>query len=177
MESNKKKLGNKGFSLVELIVVIAIMAILIGIIAPNLIGYIERTNVAADIQLADTIRTAVKTAMMDPAVLMDEDGQGRVDAFKSGGAAVDLTKLVVEDKNGTAAGVTADVTIFGKTIADILGESDPKSIDAAWITQKIRSKERVDGTAFSITVEFKDNDVIVTLKNTNNGNNTDIVVP
>lgn len=176
MESNKKKLGNKGFSLVELIVVIAIMAILIGIIAPNLIGYIERTNVAADIQLADTIRTAVKTAMMDPAVLMDEAGQGRVDAFKSAGA-VDLTKLVVEDKNGTAAGVTANVTIFGKTIADILGESDPKSIDAAWITQKIRSKERVDGTAFSITVEFKDNDVIVTLKNTNNGNNTDIVVP
>lgn len=176
MESNKKKLGNKGFSLVELIVVIAIMAILIGIIAPNLIGYIERTNVSADIQLADTIRTAVKTAMMDPAVLSNADGTARVNAFKTSGAAIDLTDLVIEDSSG-GAGTDATATIFGKTIAEILGENKPTSINAAWITKQIRSGARVDGDPFNITVEFKENDVIVTLENTNDGNGADIVVP
>ena len=36
-----KKTNNKGFSLVELIIVIAIMAILAGAIAPALIRYID----------------------------------------------------------------------------------------------------------------------------------------
>jgi type II secretory pathway pseudopilin PulG len=52
--------------LVELIIVIAIMAILIGILAPNLMRYIERTNVSADTQVIDALRTAMITAIADP---------------------------------------------------------------------------------------------------------------
>lgn len=63
--------NNKGFSLVELIIVIAIMAILVGVMAPQLIKYIEKSNVSADTQLCDSIHTAVVTAMMDPEVLAD----------------------------------------------------------------------------------------------------------
>ena len=62
--------NNKGFSLVELIIVIAIMAILVGVMAPQLIKYIENTNVSSDVQLCDTVREAVQTAMMDPSVIM-----------------------------------------------------------------------------------------------------------
>ena len=61
--------NNKGFSLVELIIVIAIMAILVGVMAPQLIKYIEKTNVSSDTQLADSVKTAITTAMMDPSVI------------------------------------------------------------------------------------------------------------
>lgn len=69
----QKQIGNKGFSLVELIIVIAIMAILVGVLAPSLIRYVEKTNVSADTQLADAVKTAVMTAMMDPTVLNSTD--------------------------------------------------------------------------------------------------------
>ena len=60
---------NKGFSLVELIIVIAIMAILVGVMAPQLIKYIEKSKVSADTQAADSVHTAVLTAMMDPEIV------------------------------------------------------------------------------------------------------------
>ena len=44
-----KKMNNKGFSLVELIIVIAIMAVLIGVLAPQYIKYVERSRESADL--------------------------------------------------------------------------------------------------------------------------------
>lgn len=64
----QKGIGNKGFSLVELIIVIAIMAILIGVMAPQLLKYVERSRQAKDTQAVDSVHTAVVTAMLDPMV-------------------------------------------------------------------------------------------------------------
>lgn len=51
---------NKGFSLVELIVVIAIMAILVGVAVPVYTSYIDKASKSKDIQLVDEIVHAVQ---------------------------------------------------------------------------------------------------------------------
>lgn len=64
----KKKLGNKGFSLVELIIVIAIMVLLVGLLAPQYIKYLDKSRIAADTQLADNVRQALTTTLLDPTI-------------------------------------------------------------------------------------------------------------
>ena len=56
---------NKGFSLVELIIVIAIMSVLVGILAPQFIKYIEQSRRSRDIQTADQIREAFLADIAD----------------------------------------------------------------------------------------------------------------
>jgi type IV pilus assembly protein PilA len=60
-----KKLNNKGFSLVELIIVIAIMAILVGVLAPQFIKYVEQSRRSTDIQSATEIREAILADIAD----------------------------------------------------------------------------------------------------------------
>ena len=60
-----KKMNNKGFSLVELIVVIAIMAVLVGVLAPQFIKYVEKSRESTDIQNCDSIRTVVESYYSD----------------------------------------------------------------------------------------------------------------
>lgn len=76
--------GNRGFSLVELIIVIAIVAILVGVMASQLIKYIEKANVSADVQLCDTIHTAMVIAMADPVVLTDPGSKGIIGWYTTG---------------------------------------------------------------------------------------------
>jgi len=56
---------NKGFSLVELIIVIAIMAVLVAVLAPQFIKYVEQSRRSRDIQTADRIREAFLADIAD----------------------------------------------------------------------------------------------------------------
>jgi len=58
----KKKL--KGFTLMEMVVVIAIVSILTGMIVPSMLAYIRRAKVAAAIMDAKTIKTSVEASLM-----------------------------------------------------------------------------------------------------------------
>lgn len=61
----RKKKNDKGFSLIELIIAIAILVILTGFLAPNIIRYIEKSRVAKDMQTLDTVYEAVQIALTE----------------------------------------------------------------------------------------------------------------
>ena len=61
MENQKK--NNKGFSLVDLIVVVAIMAVLMGVLVPTLVRNVEKSKKQKDINNLAEIRSAIQTTM------------------------------------------------------------------------------------------------------------------
>lgn len=61
----KKKKNNKGFSLVELIVVIAIMAVLVGVLAPQFIGYVGKSRQSTDVQNAQQLAEELAVSIAD----------------------------------------------------------------------------------------------------------------
>lgn len=62
----KKEMNNKGFSLVELIIVIAIMAVLIGVLAPQYLKYVKESKISTDITNAESMATAINVGIADP---------------------------------------------------------------------------------------------------------------
>ena len=60
-----KKTNNKGFSLIELIIVIAIMAVLVAIIAPNLTKYLGSSKKNTDKKNADELASQIQTCITD----------------------------------------------------------------------------------------------------------------
>ena len=160
------KMNNKGFSLVELIIVIAIMAILVGVLAPQLLKYIEKTNVSADVQLADAVKTAVQTAIMDPAVMADPD----YSAFTSTNF---VTATQLSDLNVTCAAAeaaiketlgiasTADLSTLNsklKSAHDPAAEiritiSTLNQVSVTITTTDSTGKKVIDGTAAPISVD------------------------
>ncbi|MBO6138376.1 MAG: prepilin-type N-terminal cleavage/methylation domain-containing protein [Lachnospiraceae bacterium] len=67
-EIRERKKNNKGFSLVELIIVIAIMAILVAILAPQFLKYVERSRNTADVANAREMSNAVIAYIADSEV-------------------------------------------------------------------------------------------------------------
>ena len=63
--------GKSGFSLVELIVVIAIMAIMAAVLAPALLGYVEKSRMQKDDSAMDEVVNSVQLAIADQEVYDD----------------------------------------------------------------------------------------------------------
>ncbi len=62
----KKQKSNRGFTLVELIIVVAMIAVLIAVIAPQYTMYVERSRQSNDLQVATMIMDAALVAISDP---------------------------------------------------------------------------------------------------------------
>lgn len=89
--------NNKGFSLVELIIVISIMAVLLGVITPALIRYLQKSRIIRDERNLDIVRESIETVLSnedfyedlaDSSVVINEDGT----------IAINNTKISSEEK-------------------------------------------------------------------------------
>ena len=117
--------NNKGFSLVELIIVIAIMAILVGVMAPQLLKYIEKTNVSADLQLCDSVQEAIIISANDPDILQAEDNSAEMiaDMFDPANSGTILAHYGTDVWNKCAFAVSV-TEILGFNPFDMHGNSD-----------------------------------------------------
>lgn len=59
---------NRGFSLIELIIVVAIMAILAGFLAPMLVRYINKSRLSTDINTGRELAMAINSVVADDTV-------------------------------------------------------------------------------------------------------------
>lgn len=100
-----KKMNNKGFSLVELIIVIAIMAILVGVLAPQYLKYVEKSRKSSDMDQLDSVYTACSTAAGD----------------------ADITDAPLPGAGNVTASCTT-ATSWGSEVLDTLGTSDLSSL-------------------------------------------------
>lgn len=70
----KEKMNDKGFSLVELIIVVAIMAVLVVVLAPQYLKYVEKSRVSADASTAANFESAMSVLASDVDVSLNTSG-------------------------------------------------------------------------------------------------------
>ena len=121
------KKNNKGFSLVELIIVIAIMAILIGIVGMNVLPQIENARQSKDMQVLSAYLTEAVEAVTQNASKCGKDeytititrSSGAVSITDAGEAGADAILSTFKELSGLNGGEIKFESTAGKNIATI----------------------------------------------------------
>ena len=134
IRQKRKKVIDSGFSLVELIVVVLIMAILAVALTPQVMKWVNNAKKARDLDYMHTLEKGVKLAMMDssvnkevrdavtedrPVVVLIVDGSKTDDPLEDGAHPGVHSKLFLK----TAEVLGIDTSIFeNNTVRTSLGE-------------------------------------------------------
>lgn len=110
--------NEKGFSLIELIIVIAIMAVLVAILAPNLTKYLGSSKIKTDEANLDTVKKTVEQACALTNTELAEPPSANLGTWVELKEDSDYFDSDAADVNGLQA--------FGKYVAETL-EEVPKS--------------------------------------------------
>ena len=94
--------GKSGFSLVELIVVIAIMAVMAAVLAPALLGYVERSRTQKDDSAMSEVTNAIQLSLADQDVydeMLQYTVKGNFSCYADGDTStnIDTNKLPIKE--------------------------------------------------------------------------------
>lgn len=112
-----KKLGKstkKGFTLVELIVVLVILAILAAMLVPALVGYIDRAKKEKEYQAASTVYAAVQALATETYGKGGELGTASDKSTFNRKQVTDLTGITVNDIKYTVKSTESTATNIDK---------------------------------------------------------------
>ena len=147
MKAKNEKKDNNGFSLVELIIVIAIMAILVGIVGTQVLPYINKSKEAKDLQIINSYSTAAVSAYSMLAGEITE-------------TTAPLEVDVYTDKSAAGAATLTDKNKLADKIIDLTGYVAKTDLwDATSKTGKMTSKEGQKITGIKITYDFTNHTV------------------
>lgn len=128
-----RKKDNKGFTLVELVIVVAILAILVGVLAPQYTKYVEKSRKAADVANLENMVTAFKTAA--------SDGNDQINA-----GVYTITIGTQGEGNAASNGTTVQVaalsgSVATPTTADKIKELLASYAGKEWTSTKLKSSK------------------------------------